>query len=190
MLTSSVEPTGRWVPREALATGAFFRRLEAREEVLFLAAASGDLATTAASWEGGSSAAGASTRGAVAASFLGFSLSLKKEQKVDTLHESKERDRITVKYSSQQNTHESRRSKISTSSPRTEASPVTFLGAEVLEEKSSSTHFLFLSRLGSSECAGGGDVVELVPSSESSASSLSWLSSASGASDAAETGTA
>jgi hypothetical protein len=66
----------------------------------------------------------------------------------------------------------------------------TLLGVEVLEEKSYSTRFLFLSRLGSSECAGGGDVVELVPSSESSASSPSWLSTALGASDAAETGSA
>jgi hypothetical protein len=49
VLTSSVELTGRWVSREVLAIGAFFRRLEAREEVLFLTAASSDLATTAAS---------------------------------------------------------------------------------------------------------------------------------------------
>jgi hypothetical protein len=59
---------------------------------------------------------------------------------------------------------------------------------EVLEEMNSSTRFLFLSRLGSSESAGGGDVVELVPSIKSSASSPSWLSSASGASEVAEAG--
>jgi hypothetical protein len=49
VLTSSAEPTGRWVSREVLATGALFRHLEAREEVPFLTAASGDLATTVAS---------------------------------------------------------------------------------------------------------------------------------------------
>jgi hypothetical protein len=71
-----------------------------------------------------------------------------------------------------------------------EGYPIAFLGAEVLEEKSSSTCFLFLSRLGSSECVGGGDIVELSSSSKTSASSPSWLSSASGASEAAETGLA
>jgi hypothetical protein len=57
---------------------------------------------------------------------------------------------------------------------------------EVLEEMNSSARFLFLSSLGSFESAGGGDVVELVLSSESLASSSSWLSSASGASGVAE----
>jgi hypothetical protein len=60
---------------------------------------------------------------------------------------------------------------------------------EVLKEMNSSACFLFLSRLGSSESAGGGDVFELVLSRESLASSSSWLSSASGASDATEIGT-
>jgi hypothetical protein len=63
-------------------------------------------------------------------------------------------------------------------------------GAEVLEERSSSTCFLFLSRLGSSECAGGGDIVELLSSSKTLASSPSWLLSASGALEVAETGSA
>jgi hypothetical protein len=49
VLTSSAELTGRWVSREVLAIGAFFGRLEAREGAPFLAAASGDLVTTAAS---------------------------------------------------------------------------------------------------------------------------------------------
>jgi hypothetical protein len=49
VLTSSGEPTGRWVSREALAAVAFFRRLEAREEVPFLTGASGDFTTIAAS---------------------------------------------------------------------------------------------------------------------------------------------
>jgi hypothetical protein len=51
------------------------------------------------------------------------------------------------------------------------------------------TRFLFLSTTMSSESAGGGDVVELVISSESSPLSPSWLSSVSGASEAAEIGT-
>jgi hypothetical protein len=38
----------------------------------------------------------------------------------------------------------------------------------------------------SSDSAGGGDIVELVSSSDSSASSPSWFSSASGASDTME----
>jgi hypothetical protein len=49
VLTSSGEPTGQWVSREALATVAFFRRLEAREEVPFLTRASSDFTTRAAS---------------------------------------------------------------------------------------------------------------------------------------------
>jgi hypothetical protein len=49
--------------------------------------------------------------------------------------------------------------------------------------------FLFLLITISSDSAGGGDVVELVLSSESSPSSPSWLSSALGASEAVEIGT-
>jgi hypothetical protein len=48
IITSSAEPTGQWVSREVLATAAFFRRLEA-QELPFLAGASGDFATIAAS---------------------------------------------------------------------------------------------------------------------------------------------
>jgi hypothetical protein len=85
-LTSSREPTGRWVSREVLAVIAFFRCLEAREGVPFLTRASGDFTTTVASSEGGSLAAKVSTREEMAASFLGFSLSLEREQKAKTLH--------------------------------------------------------------------------------------------------------
>jgi hypothetical protein len=46
-----------------------------------LAAASGDLGTTAASCEGGSSTTGASATGEVAANFFGSSSSLEKKQK-------------------------------------------------------------------------------------------------------------
>jgi hypothetical protein len=73
--------TGRGASREVIAVDAFFRRLEAQEPT-FLAAASGDLSTTAASCEGGSSTTGASVTGAVAANFFGSSLLLKKKQKV------------------------------------------------------------------------------------------------------------
>jgi hypothetical protein len=64
-----------------------------------------------------------------------------------------------------------------------EGFPSAFFGADVLEERSSSRCFLFLSRLGSSKIAGGGDVVELLSSRETSASSSSWPPSASGASE-------
>jgi hypothetical protein len=180
-LTSSAEVIGRGVSREVLIVDAFFRRLEARE-LAFLAAAFGDLGTTTASYEGGALITGASTMGAVATYFFGSSLSLKKKQKSKTLCASQHKEKYIK-------THESKASKSSSSSSRAEASPATFLWAEVLKERSSLTHFLFLSRPRSSESAGGGDVVELVLSSESSVSSPSWLSSASGASDTAETGT-
>jgi hypothetical protein len=49
VLTSSAELTGRWVSREVLTIGAFFRCFEAQEEVPFLTGASGDFTTTAAS---------------------------------------------------------------------------------------------------------------------------------------------
>jgi hypothetical protein len=123
-----------------------------------------------------------------AVSLFRFSLSLQRKQKANTLHKSKGRKRIKDKKLKSAKTYESKRSKNSISSLGAEGSPTAALEAEVLEERSSSMCFLFLSRLGSSECAGGGNVVELVPSSESLASSPSWLSSASGASDTAETG--
>jgi hypothetical protein len=78
ILTSSVEVIVRGASREVLAADAFFRRLEAREPT-FLAAASGDLGTTAASCEDGSSIAGASAAGEVPVFPFGFSLSLQKE---------------------------------------------------------------------------------------------------------------
>jgi hypothetical protein len=65
------------------------------------------------------------------------------------------------------------RSKNSTSSSIAGALSVTVLYAEVLEEANSSMCFLFLSIPMSSESVGGGDVVELVSSSDSLASSPS-----------------
>jgi hypothetical protein len=63
--------------------------------------------------------------------------------------------------------------KNSTSSSRTGALLAAVLCTEVLDEVNSSTRFLFMSAPVSSESTGGGDVVELVSSSDSSASSLS-----------------
>jgi hypothetical protein len=65
------------------------------------------------------------------------------------------------------------RLKNSTSSSRTGALLAAVLYTEVLDEVNSSTRFLFLSAPASLESAGGGDVVELVSSSDSSASSPS-----------------
>jgi hypothetical protein len=84
------------VSREVLAADTFFRRLEAREPA-FLVAASGDLDTTAASCEGGSSITGASTIGGVAAHFFGSSLSLKKKQKSKTLCASQQKEKYMNK---------------------------------------------------------------------------------------------
>jgi hypothetical protein len=89
----------------------------------------------------------------------------------------------------QMNTHESMKSKSSPPSSGSKDSSARVIGAEALEEANSSIRFLFLSMTRSSGSAGGGDVVELVLSSESSPSSPSRLSSVSGASEAAETGT-
>jgi hypothetical protein len=73
---------GRGASREVLVADAFFKHLEARE-IVFLAAASGDFGTTAASCEGGSSIIGVSVTRAVAANFFGSSSSLKRKQKVE-----------------------------------------------------------------------------------------------------------
>jgi hypothetical protein len=65
--------------------------LEAREPA-FLAAASGDLGTTAASCEGGSSTIGESVTGAVEGNFFGSSLSLEKEAKGKALCPSRQKE--------------------------------------------------------------------------------------------------
>jgi hypothetical protein len=76
-------------------------------------------------------------------------------------------------------THESSASNISiTGAWAEEVSPDASVEEEVLEESNSSRCFLFLSRLGSPEFAGGGDEVEPLSSRETLASSLSWPSSA------------
>jgi hypothetical protein len=69
--------------------------------------------------------------------------------------------------------YDAMRSKNSTFSSRTGALLAVVLCTEVLEEVNSLTRFLFLSAPVSSESVGGGDVVELVSSSDSSASSPS-----------------
>jgi hypothetical protein len=68
-------------------------------------------------------------------------------------------------------THESSASNISiTRALAEEVFPGAPFRAEVLKEINSSRHFLFLSRLGSSEQAGGGDEVDPLSSWEISAS--------------------
>jgi hypothetical protein len=81
IFTSSEELVDRWASRETLASIAFFRCFEPRVEETLLAGAFGDFTTGAASWKEGSLAVVASTEGAVAASFFGFSLSLQGKQK-------------------------------------------------------------------------------------------------------------
>jgi hypothetical protein len=76
--------------------------MEPREEETLLAGASFDFTIGATSWKEGSSAAVASTEGAVVASFFGFSLSLQRKQKAKTLHKLKERERVEDKILSQQ----------------------------------------------------------------------------------------
>jgi hypothetical protein len=71
-------------------------------------------------------------------------------------------------------THESSAPNISiTGALAEEVSPGASFGAEVLEESNWSRCFLFLSRLGSSEKARGGDEVDPLSSWEISASSPS-----------------
>jgi hypothetical protein len=76
LLTSSEELVDRWASRETPASVDFFKRLEPRVEETLLTGAFGDFTTGADSCKEGSSAAIASTKGVVAASFFGFSLSL------------------------------------------------------------------------------------------------------------------
>jgi hypothetical protein len=84
-----------------------------------------------------------------------------------------ERRQVRCNYRTRRNTYDARRSKYSISSSRTGALSAAVLYREELEEAKSLTRFLFLSAPVSSENAGGGDVVELVSSSDSSASSPS-----------------
>jgi hypothetical protein len=124
----------------------------------------------AISWAEGSSAITGEVEGAAIVSLCGSSSSLQEE----TSYVQPERKRAsTVQSKNSQNTYDARRSKYSISSSRTGALLAVVLCREVLEEVKSSTRFLFLSAPVSSESAGGGDVVELVSSSDSSASSPS-----------------
>jgi hypothetical protein len=92
--------------------------------------------------------------------------------KGNRLYATRQKERKNNKITeTRRNTYDAMRSKNSTSSSRAGASSVAVLWAEVLKEANSSTRFLFLSIPVSSESAGGGDVVELVSSSDSSASS-------------------
>jgi hypothetical protein len=124
----------------------------------------------AISWAEGSSAITGGVEGSAVVSFCGSSSSLQEE----TSYVQSERKRAsTVQTQDSQNTYDAMRSKYSISSSRRGALLAAVLCREVLEEVKSSTRFLFLSAPVSSESAGGGDVVELVSSSDSSASSPS-----------------
>jgi hypothetical protein len=189
--TSSEELVDRWASREVPAFVDFFTHVEPRVTMIFLIGALGalgDFTIRSASCEGGSSIAGVSVVGAAAANLFGFSSSLRRKQKLKPFVKV-DREKKIVHENKQQNTHESMRSKSSTSSSGAEVSPIIVVCAKVLEERSSVTCFLFLSTPRSTESAGGGDIIELVSSSESLPSSPSWLSSTSGALEAAETGT-
>jgi hypothetical protein len=89
------------------------------------------------------------------------------------MYNPKERWQVQCKSQNSQNAHDARRSKYSISSSRTWALLAVVLCREVLEEVKSSTRFLFMSAPVSSESARGGEVVELVSSSDSLASSPS-----------------
>jgi hypothetical protein len=89
------------VSREAPASVDFFKRLEPRVEATLLTGAFGDFIAGAASCKEGSSVAVASTEGAVAASFFGFSFSLRRKQKAETSHKSKDREQVKDKISNQ-----------------------------------------------------------------------------------------
>jgi hypothetical protein len=103
----------------------------------------GDFTAGSTSCEGGSSIAGVSVAGAAAANLFGFSSSLKRKQKVEPFIQVDRKKRVYE--NKQQNTHESIRSKSSTSSSGVEVSPITVVCAEVLKERSSIARFLFLS---------------------------------------------
>jgi hypothetical protein len=121
------------------------------------------VALGATSGSAGSSAAAGEIGGAAVAYVSGSSSSLHEENKL--WKEGKNSAIEELKY----NTYDARRSKYSISSARTGALPA----AAELDEAISSTRFLFLSTPASSTSAGGGDVDELVFSSDSSASSPS-----------------
>jgi hypothetical protein len=136
--TSSEELVDRWASREAPVFVDFFTRVEPRVATIFLTGALGafgDFTARSTSCEGGSLIAGVSVAGAAAANLLGFFSTLKRKQKVK-LCVQVDRKKIVYK-NKQQNTHESMRSKSSTSSSGAEVSPITIVCAEVLEERSS-----------------------------------------------------
>jgi hypothetical protein len=121
------------------------------------------VALGATSGSAGSSAAAGEIGGAAVAYVGGSSSSLHEKNKL--WKEGKNSAIEELEY----NTYDAKRSKYSISSTRTGALPA----AAELDEAISSTCFLFLSTPVSSTSAGGGDVDELVSSSDSLASSSS-----------------
>jgi hypothetical protein len=117
----------------------------------------------AISWAGGSSSATGGIRGVAVESVGSSSSSLHEENKLWKQGKNGAIEEL------EQNTYDARRSKNSMSSTKAGA----LLAAAELEEANSSTRFLFLSTPASSASMGGGDVDELVSSSDFSASSPS-----------------
>jgi hypothetical protein len=147
---------------------AFFERFRLRVAGIFLTEALVTLG--AVSWAEGSSTTIGEVEGAAVVSFGSSSSSLQEE----TCYVQHERKRASmVQSQNSKKTYNARRSKYSMSSSRTGALSATVLWREILKEVKSSTRFLFLSTPVSSESVAGGDVIELVSSSDSLASSPS-----------------
>jgi hypothetical protein len=119
----------------------------------------------------GSSAIAGKVEGAAVASLGGSSSSLQEENKLCITRQKEGKYGVIEEL--EENTYDARRSKYSMSPTRTEALSAAAFCREELKEANSSTRFLFLSTPVSSESTGGGDIVELVSSSDSSASSPS-----------------
>jgi hypothetical protein len=168
LLTSSGETADSWASIETSASLDLFDRLMLRVTGTFLTEALVVLGAISCAED--SSAITAGVEGAAVVSLCGSSSSLQEK----TGYVQPERKRAsTVQSQNSQSTYNARRSKNSTSSSRTAALLAAVLCIEVLEEVNSATRFLFLSTPVSSESVGGGDVVELVSSSDSPASSPS-----------------
>jgi hypothetical protein len=165
LLTSLGEIVYVWASRETSVSLAFFKRLRFWGTGTFLTEALVTLCTI--SWAGGSSSTTCGIRGVAVASIGSSSSSLHEENKLCVARRKQGKNGAIEEL--EQNTYDARRSKNSISSTRAGA----LSAAAELEEANSSTRFLFLSTPASSASTGGGDVDELVSSSDSSASSPS-----------------
>jgi hypothetical protein len=169
LLTSSGETVDAWASRETSVSFAFFERLRLQVAGIFLTEALVTL--SAISCSAGASAVTGEVEGAAVVSFGGSSSSLQKEDKLCITRQKE--DKYGAIEELEENTYDARRSKYSMSPTGTEALSAAAFCREELKEANSSTRFLFLLTPMSSASTGGGDVDELVSSSDSSASSLS-----------------